>query len=156
MTDTEATVRPIIVEILAEHESWAYLLHPELPVRPATADEMAALMERARAEYEDAMAAPEPEPEPVSPPLVIARRFPPAPVAAPVPDPESTPADGIAAMAAERHAGVGELTTAQEAAFTAFTSDSDAQDQREATATMPVIDATSTQAIAAVTDGGTA
>lgn len=99
-----------------------------------------------------------PAPPAPAPPVAIARRFTPAPAAAPEPgaihcdcqdDPEPTPADGIAAMAAERIAS-------EDGTADRFNALHDAEDERVATATMPVVDATSTATIAAVTDGGAA
>lgn len=172
-TAAATTVRPLIVGILADHEDWAYLLHPELPVRPATASEMGRIEDQARAEYERAMArAAEPAPHP---PMCgchakAAQDASDAPESAAedVPEPAAgaDPApvlDPIAQMAAERVAGgIGELTEGQEKAFTAFSGafvedpagDGD-RPQPDATAVMPAAEQ-HTEAIPAATTDGTA
>lgn len=173
MTDTatETTVRPIVVGILADHEDWAYLLHPELPVRPATASEMGRIEDQARAEYERAMArAAEPAPHP---PMCGCHAKAAQAAAEPVVTPgdyldgredeadTDLPPNAIAQMAAERVAGgIGELTEGQEKAFTAFSGafaegpagDGD-RPQPDATAVMPAAEQ-HTEAIPAVTEEG--
>jgi hypothetical protein len=126
-----STVRPFIVDILAEHEDWAYLLHPELPVRPATAGELAKVEEQARAEYAAAQAASAAVgtaprgPWPVAKAAVTA----PEPAAEPEPQPEPEAAEDPAP----------ELDPIRELALERFTAEHDAQDQREATAQIAAV-----------------
>lgn len=155
-TATETTVRPIVVGILADHEDWAYLLHPELPVRPPTEQEAAGYVDRVAhpEDYEcpwlyGAYEAPAPKPVPSppaapEPPQHIARPFspPPASVSDPGPihcDCQDDPApvlDPVAELALQR-----------------INEQHDAQDAREATAQIPAVDAITTTVPAVTADG---
>jgi hypothetical protein len=118
-----STVRPFIVDILAEHEDWAYLLHPELPVRPATAGELAKVEEQARAEYAAAQAASAAVGTAPRGPWPVAKAAVTAPEPAPAPEPQPEPAEDPAP----------ELDPIAELALERFSEAHDAEDKRTAT-----------------------
>lgn len=159
---------PIGWSIIADRPELGYLADPDAS-RPATAAELAATEAAAYAEYAAAMAAnaaigtaprgpwpvakaavtaPEPADEPESadpfdalPAFMRPGTVPPEVVAETQPEPAADPAPVLGPIA--------------ELALERFQAQHDAQDQREATAVLPVADAASTETVPAVTEEAT-